>query len=128
MYRVDKGTDAVAVAGFTGLVPRHGATRSDPRISGSRSETEHITTLVFFYDSTMAVKALTTVNEDMVTAPLPTRLRCGAYVMVRDCCIGERRIYFLMAGELPTAGSSSAIVLLWLAALYVLRIIFSFGA
>jgi hypothetical protein len=52
MYRVDKGTDAVAVAGFTGLVHRHGTTPLDPRISGSRSETEHITALVIlgFYD------------------------------------------------------------------------------
>jgi hypothetical protein len=47
MYRVDEGTDTVAVAGFTRLVHRHGATYSDPRSKWSRSETEHITAMVF---------------------------------------------------------------------------------
>jgi two-component system NtrC family sensor kinase len=72
------------------------------------------------YDSTMTIKALTTVNENMATAPLPTRLwlrRVMLWIVI--AALASAGIYFLIASEFPTAGSSSVIILLLLAALTI---------
>jgi two-component system NtrC family sensor kinase len=65
----------------------------------------------------MATKALTTVSEEMATAPLPTRLWLRRVMLwFAIVALTSAGIYFLIAGVLPTAGSSSVIILLLLVA------------
>ena len=68
----------------------------------------------------MAIKALTTVNEDIATAPPPWRLwwrRGMPWVVV--VVLASAGLYLSVAGVLPTAASSGVLILLSSAALAV---------